>query len=148
MIKLRFITENNIGSRIIRYYSWSEFSHVDFVWPTDAYLGARLDGGVRLRPYNYTKPAKQAFFGIELGKTKEREILGIAFAQIGKPYNWKGITGFALNEDWQSGKSWFCSQLVAHCFAAAGEPLLRVSHSDRVTPSDLTMSLRLTELHD
>lgn len=146
MIKLRFITENNLPSALIRYYSFSSWSHVDFVWPTGAYLGARLKGGVQIRPANYVTPAKQAFFGIELGREKEREILGIAMAQIGKPYNWRGITGFALNEDWQGGKSWFCSQLVAHCFAAAGEPLLRVSHTDRVTPADLTMSLKLTEM--
>ena len=80
MIKLRFITENSIGSALIRWYSFSIWSHVDFLWPTDAYLGARLDGGVRLRPYNYIKPTKQSFFGIELGKDKEREILGIAFS--------------------------------------------------------------------
>lgn len=110
-----------------------------------SFLGARMDGGVAVRPANYVEPLEELWLGINLGPA-EKKVMNFARAAVGKPYNMRGILGFAIGEDWNKGRSFFCSQLVAYAFEQAGFPLLRVEHADRVTPAMLTMSLKLTEI--
>ena len=54
---LRFVTEKGFTSAAIRWFTWSDWSHVDFVLKDGRFLGARLDGGVQIRPHNYIKPS-------------------------------------------------------------------------------------------
>lgn len=144
MITLQFSTQQKPGSWLIRKFTWSDFSHVDFVLPDGQLLGARGDGGVQIRrPEPFHRAAR---FTVDA----PCYVLDHAKSQIGKPYDWGAIMGFVVKHDWQDKNAWFCSELVAWSFQAAGVPLLRSRELYRITPRDLLLSpyLRRTGFTD
>lgn len=140
MIKLRFITAAGPISWIIRKFTWDNYSHVDFVLP-EGYLGAR-DLGVKIRPLNYIKPTKQLFAVVKCNDEISEKVIAFATSQIGKPYDFISLLGFMLRMDLGSrdDKRFFCSELVAQSFEAAGYPLVDRMKVDRITPRDLLIS--------
>lgn len=143
-VRLRFITNpKSIVSAAIRWATFSEFSHVEFALP-EGYLGAHADGGVLLRHFDYDPSPKFAFARIECGETTTRNVIQIARAQIGKPYDMTAIVGLFFNRDWRQPDSWFCSELVEYCFDAADCALLDDhKHYNRITPRDIVLSRSL-----
>lgn len=139
MVKLRFIAENDPGSWLIRYWTFYDYSHVEFVLP-EGYLGARVNGGVQIRPFDYVKPAKEVFAQVDLPAAKEWAVLSYAKAQVGKPYDLGAIIGLVLKQDWENKNAWFCSELVATAFDIAGCPIINSAQVDRITPRDIAIS--------
>jgi uncharacterized protein YycO len=139
MIKIRFVDGPGIVSDFIKFWTWSEWSHVD-VWTPNGWLGARSNGGVQIRPWDYTKVDKEEIRAITLDDATETNIMNWFHAQIGKPYDFLAIAGMPFRQDWRSDKRWFCSELVAAGFQQAGVELLDVDHLNRVTPRDLYLS--------
>lgn len=140
MITLQFTTKPLPFAWLIRTATWSRISHVDFVLPDGRLLGARGSGGVAIRePGEYSHCER---FHVEA----PADVLKLAASQIGKPYDWAGILGFATRQNWQSEDKWFCSELVAWAFQEAGFPLLRAERASRITPRDLLLSNRLFRL--
>ena len=136
---LLFSTTRGPVSGLIRFFTWSDFSHVDAVLPDGTLLGARA-GGVKIRPADYLGSAKTARFHVDL--TPEQEAAAWAFLrnQIGKRYDFTAIIGFLFRRDWQRDGAWFCSELIAAaCALAAKFPLVRETKG-RVTPRDLLIS--------
>lgn len=139
MIRLRFSTQPGIASRLIRWGTWSPFSHVDFVMPDGRVLGATASAGVAIRD---AEPAQhEAIFNVP--GVPGDVVFSIAAGQLGRPYDWAGVLGFALRRRWHDHHAWFCSELVAWAFWEAGVPLLRTDAAWRVTPRDLLLSPRL-----
>lgn len=134
MITLQFSTTNHFSSRAIRFLTWSDASHVDFVLPDGTLLGALGDGGVKYHDSkDYTIINR---FTVDAPDS----VIEFAKTQIGKPYDWPGIFGLVFrNRDWESDDKWFCSELVAWSFKQAGYPLLNET-SYRITPRDLLIS--------
>jgi hypothetical protein len=95
-------------------------SHVDSVMDDGRLLGARLDGGVQIRPPNYEKFSRVEHVVIPVPYYKERPYWDFLKAQIGKPYDKLAIVAFAVNRDWRSPDAWFRDELVA-----AGSNMLR-----------------------
>lgn len=133
MIRLRFSTQHALGSAAIRWFTWSEWSHVDAVLPDGRWFGARADGGVQARdPYPV---ARSRVLDVDLPP----EALDRALSQLGKPYDRTAIAGFVLRRDWQEPDSWFCSELFAWSF----RPWLPLfEHHNRVAPDDLLLALQ------
>lgn len=140
MIELQFATESTLTSDFIRFWTWSRWSHVDLVTPGGKFLGARLNGGVQLRNPGYTKFSNKLQLYVSCSKEVADRIWYYAHKQIGKPYDLTAIMGFAVRRDWANEEAWFCSEFVAFCFQAAGIPLLRALHLNRITPRDLSLS--------
>jgi len=67
-----------------------------------------------------------------------------AKAQIGKPYDWKGILAFAFDETWRNGNSWFCSMFAYAATEHIGKPIIRIQDAGKVLPDDFYKSLILT----
>lgn len=145
MLTLQFSTTNGPFSRVIRLFTWSDFSHVDLVVNSQDLLGAKLSGGVRIRKAAAQKFSKVAQFGVHVSPAEEAQVIAFLFGQIGKPYDWGAIFGLIFRRDWQKAESWFCSELIAAAFQQAGVPLLRET-LNRITPRDLVMSPRLLPL--
>lgn len=140
MITLQFATSKGFGSAAIRAFTWSQFSHVDFVLPDGTLLGARSDGGVLIRQPNYESFTAVNRFYVDAPDS----VLSFAHQQIGKPYDWRGILNFGLHRNWRETDCWFCSELVEWCFEQAKSPLLSTATDvRRYTPRDLTLSPRL-----
>lgn len=128
---LRFVTEPGITSLAIRWFTWSDWSHVDFVLRDGRFLGSRLDGGVLIRKHDYLTPSMFRYACVEV--PEPRKVYGWATTQIGKPYDWKAIAGFLPRANWHDPGKWFCSELVAGGFEQAGCPIVD-RKAFRVTP--------------
>lgn len=134
MITLQFSTTSAPASRLICWGTWGRHSHVDLVLPDGRLLGA-VPGGVQVRPYD------PSVLRIERYQVDAPDaVLDAAISQMGKPYDWPGVFGYALRRDWQEDDSWFCSELVSWAFQMAGAPLLRAPDAWRITPRDLLLS--------
>jgi hypothetical protein len=112
-ITLQFVTCSDPGSWAIRTFQRGWCSHVDSVMDDGRLLGARLDGGVAIRPPNYEKFSRVERVVIAVPYYKERAYWDFLKAQLGKPYDMKAIVAFAVNRDWRSKDAWFCDELVA-----------------------------------
>lgn len=135
-VKIRFVDRSGLLSKAIKLWTWSDISHVEFVFP-DGYLGADFPDGVKVRPFNYCNPTKEWFGVIECTDTQAKQVEAFARAQIGKPYSVLGILGFIVKHDFNKQGSWFCSELVYAAFQAAGIKLLNISDIDRISPVDV-----------
>ena len=140
---LRFITETGFSSWAIRWFTWSDWSHVDFVLRDGRFLGARLDGGVLIRPHDYIKPSKFRYAYVEV--PDPRKVYGWATTQVGKPYDWTAIAGFLPRINWHDPHRWFCSELVAAGFEQAGSPIVDRA-SFRVTPQTAYESVEVVKV--
>jgi uncharacterized protein YycO len=137
LITLQFVTESGWQSALIRWFTWSDYSHVDFLLADGSLLGARLDGGVKIRPSNYANFKAKGIYQIEAPGT----VLDYAKKQLGKPYDARGILNFGLHRrNWRDESAWFCSELVAAAFEQGGLPIVNTPDAGRVTPRDLTLS--------
>jgi uncharacterized protein YycO len=139
-VVLQFSTQDDPESWAIRRYSHSEFSHVDLVLPNGQLLGARLEGGVRIREAGYAAWSKTLVVTLETERAGA--VYDAAFTQLGKPYDRWAIAAFALGRDWRDDGAWYCSELIAWALEQAGffpRPLwLPVA---KITPGDLLLVL-------
>lgn len=135
-VTLKFSSTGFISAKLIEWYTWSEYSHVDLVLPDGNLLGSRFIGGVKIR-----KPRKfKRELSVVIHNIDEQNIIELLQSQIGKPYDHFGIIGIPLrSRRWQDEDSWFCSELIAWAFDKNGTPLVN-SNSYRVTPRDLLES--------
>ena len=140
---LRFITEKDFSSWTIRWFTWSDWSHVDFVLRDGRFLGARLDGGVLIRPHDYIVPSAFRYAYVEV--PDPRKVYGWATTQVDKPYDWKAIAGFLPRVEWHDPHAWFCSELVAAGFERAGHPIVDQA-SFRVTPQTAFESVEVVKV--
>ncbi len=138
-IQIRFVAEDDEGSKIIRWGTHSDFSHAGAMLPDGRELGARespVPKGVQMRAPDY------AIFSLVktviVPTTEEQSETYYAFlnAQLGKPYDWKSIVGFVIDRNWRDTDAWFCSELVAAALENA-KILNIVSQANRITPNDL-----------
>lgn len=140
MITVQFSTTKGIGSRVIRWVTWSPFSHVDLVLDDGRLLGATTHHGVAIR--NAEPTSACARFQV----SAPVDVIAAAHSQIGRPYDWPGIFGYGFRRNWQEEDSWFCSELIAWAFQEVGFPLLRAERAYRITPRDLLISPLLNRL--
>lgn len=145
---IQFSTTRSIGSKVIRWFTWSPYSHVDLVLPDGRLLGA-TPGGVSIRLPQYDRIARRARFDIP-GMDWEK-LAHVLKAQIGKPYDWGALVGLAFRSGrWHDPDRWFCSELIYWGCERAGTPLLRQHKQKmhRITPRDLLLSPALERLED
>ncbi len=150
----QFVAGPGWGSKIIEYLTNGEYSHVDLVvpaeairnrqipWPAkDGLLGARLDGGVALRPPNYSRFTRVKRLYVSVPDIESAYYF--AFREIGKPYSRQAILDmffhrrrpFEMNED-----SWYCSEYNYSIVRAGGVELLETNFPDIVTPVEEMLS--------
>ena len=128
-------------SRLIRWRTWSEYSHAAWVFPDGSVIEA-WKGGVTHAPSilaGHVPDTEVHLFTLDLTADQRWAIQDFLIAQIGKPYDYTAILGLGLRRDWQEEDAWFCSELVAWAFQHAGEPLFRAECLRRVTPQHLWM---------
>ena len=91
----------------IQIYTMSWITHDDFVLPDGRLLGA-TPFGVRIRKWTPAIHTVRYTF-----KADAEKVLGFALTQLGRPYDYVGLTGSAMKISLmhQPG-AWFCSALV------------------------------------
>lgn len=135
-ITLQFVTTSGWESHLIRFATWSEFSHVDFVLNDGRLLGAHYNGGVAIREPNYERFTRVARYEVR-GFTNEQchAMRTFLYAQIGKPYDWQAILGFGIRRDWHNPDAWMCSEYAEATLEIGGRPAQNKPRN-RVTPQN------------
>jgi uncharacterized protein YycO len=138
---LRFMTTSSPVSSLIRFFTWSNYSHVEFVLKDGRLLGSHLDGGVQARDPNYSTNITDVAYGyVDCPIEVTEKVLRFAYKQIGKPYDLPALFGLVGRRDWKRDNSWFCSELIAEAFDKAGYPLIMREPTNRITPANIYMS--------
>ena len=135
-IRLRFLDEPGIFPKLIKFWQWSQISHVEFVFK-DGYLGADFPGGVQLKPFAYARPKKVWYGNVDCSDEVSKQVEAFARGRLGTPYSLLGIIGFVIKHDFNKQGSFFCSEFILAAFESAGYPLLDLQELDRCTPQDL-----------
>lgn len=141
-IKIRFITDENIISKMIEIDTFSEWSHVEFILADGTYLGARASGGVEIRPANYCKPILERRYSIPCTDEAYEKIISFATSKIGTSYNFLDIIGLFLHADLTSAGKEICSMFVIQAMIAGGIQMLNVlpKYTNLITPEMLHLS--------
>lgn len=142
MVTLRFSTTSGVFSRLIRWVTWSDYSHVDFVLEDGTLLGSDSNGGVKIREHDPSKKSKD--FVVDAPYS----VVERAMTQLGKKYDWKGIVGMGLRKRIESKNKWFCSELIAWAFEQEGYPIVSTEKHWRIAPRDLLLSPLLVEVKE
>jgi uncharacterized protein YycO len=146
-IKIQFVSEPDFSSPLIEFFTWSRFSHVDLVLPDGKLLGARINGGVKIREPGYEEFDSLQQWQVECDEYQAERITVAAKSQIGTPYDWLSIVNFVVHRNWRKTNSWFCSELVAWAFEQGGLPLLNPRvEVNRITPEDILLSPLLKQV--
>ena len=118
-IKLQFVRENDLASRVIAWFSAGHFSHVDTVLDDGQLLGARDDSvggkppGVQIRPPGYAHFVVRVVMAVPVTAEQKAAYLAFLCDQVGKPYDTEAIWAFLFNRNWREADSWICSELAA-----------------------------------
>lgn len=137
-ITLLFSTTANPFSALIRAATWSRWSHVALVDEDTVIEAAALQGVRRVSVISAVDRAKD-IARVDLPCRDPEAVIQAARSQIGKPYDYTAIVGLSLRRNWQEPDAWFCSELIAWAFDAAGQPLFRPEAIRRITPEHLWM---------
>lgn len=133
-IVVRFSANHLPLSWAIRARTWSKYSHVDFVVEDGKYLGAIPFGGVCYHEHRYPT---EDYFVLEVSEKQRLDIMDFAHSQVGKPYDFMGIFGFAINRKWQDDDKWFCSEYIS----GAIQPVIKLFNEEafRISPRDVSI---------
>lgn len=134
-VRVIFTRRRHPGSLLLRVALWSSWSHCAIV-DGDQVIEAAATGGVRVRPLADLVAESSRTQLLEIPTRDPASVIAAARSQVGKPYDWLGVVGIGFRRRWQDADRWFCSELIAWAFQAAGSPIFRV-HAWRITPRDL-----------
>ena len=130
-------------SRIIRWRTWSDYSHAVWVCRDGTVIEAWV-GGVRRVPgllsQHREKTVVELYAIAGLNEEQRDRIETFLVAQLGKPYDYAAILGFALRKDTQNPAKWFCSELIFAACLFAGIYLLARIPPWKVSPDLLALS--------
>jgi len=141
-----------LGSILIRIFTLSKYSHVDYVSnlkdrnDNNSILGAIPDGGLKYRSQhhnNFHALYKCNIYSEDIN-VKNR-FLEYIESQIGSKYDYNAFIGFILpKRDWNKPSKWFCSEIIAAGFKQIGVDF--DEQSSRVSPDDLYHTLQASNL--
>lgn len=137
-VRLLFSTSRHPLSAVIRAATWSRWSHVSII-SGDTVIEAAAVVGVRVISLAAAIQHAKACEIVEVDCPDPLAVISLALGQVGKPYDYAAIFGIGVHRNWQDDDAWFCSELVAWAFEAAGYPLFRAECMRRVTPQHIWM---------
>jgi len=141
VIRYQFVTGTGFTSKAVAWFGGGVFSHVDAVLSDGSLLGARLDGGVSVRPPYYDHWSRRVVFSLPTTAQQDEQWRNFLVDQLGKPYDKTAIWGFATGRDWREDDSWFCSELAAAALEMAGGCPVLYTPANKITPSGLATVL-------
>lgn len=147
-MKLLLSATPQIGSYLIRAWTFGRFSHVDIFIDDETLLGAHLVGGIKKQLFrDRLKIASRiGVYEADLTRQQQRDVLRLARATEGLAYDYLAIFGFMLRKNWDSQRRWFCSEWVAWLFREAGYHLVAPDAKvKRISPRDIALSVALSQ---
>jgi hypothetical protein len=131
-VTVRFSAQRAIISQWIRWWTFSPFSHVEFLLGSGKTLGARLIGGVKEREIgDYSSYSDVT---IEGGNVLEE-----AKKMIGTKYDLLSLLSFPFRIEAQESKKVTCIEFVSELLHRHG--IINVPNTHRLTPYQLYLIL-------
>lgn len=127
----------NPFSWIIKFFSWSKWSHVALVDGDYVIEATAMHGVRRVKIEEALHGTKHEF--ATLPCKDPQAIIDAAMTQLGKPYDFLAILGIGLKRDWQEDDKWVCSELIGWAADKGGNPLFRKDRVNRITQEHLWM---------
>ncbi len=125
-------SKHNIGSWLIKLFTFSKWNHVAVLFEdtgdllTSTVVDVTLPSKVRKTSYaefSIIYP-KHVLLDIDIPDEKAAKLF--AESQMGKSYDWTGILGIMFqNRKWEDNDKWFCSELVEAICIAGGRRRFR-----------------------
>lgn len=142
-IKLKFSASDGVVSRVVRWFTWSKWSHVEAIISDGTIISADSTKNSVVNIEN--KPVKYSrVVYISVTKDQRNKFEAFLRQQLGYKYDFYGIISFIIRRDIEARKRWFCSELIVAALAAAGiiKPLYIPG---RWTPDDVWKALAICE---
>lgn len=127
-----------IISALIRWQTWSRYSHVAAVLPDGSVIEAWPGKGVHRRPF-WSDITGIEFFKIVDPRYSPERAQEFLHEQIGQGYDYLGVLRF-LSRRRKSNDKWFCSELIFRAASAGGALLLRRIAPPQVSPGIFSLS--------
>lgn len=139
-MRLIFARRRTLGSVLIRWFTWSAWSHVAVTFDGHTIIDATLKhGGVKLHGWREFMDEYPDRMLVNVALPDEEAAHAWLLAQLGKRYDWTALVGLVMrSRRWADPSAWFCSELVAAAIAAGGLPLFSEEVA-RITPRDLAL---------
>ena len=136
-MKLLFTRERTFTSWLIRFVTWSTYSHVDLIIEGQVY-GAKSFKGVHFASLQDRLKESSSAEIMEIDfNFDEEKINQFVYDNLGKPYDWFGAISLGLKREWQDDKKWFCSELIAVLLKEGGLKIFDDKFYGRITPQHL-----------
>lgn len=135
MIKVLFCSNYNIGSLLIRLFTFSKWSHVGIVLDDNTVIDATGGKGVSVHSMHEFISKYRSIEEVSISIPDPIAAKAFLVDQIGKPYDFTALFGLVLQRDWQEPDSWFCSELLEASLVAGGRKRFKDSVS-RIVPKE------------
>ena len=123
----------SLGSWIIRFFTFSKFSHTAIKVSEDLIIDSTLPTGVRSITANEFAKHYPNYLELDIAVPNEDAARDFLLYQVGKPYDWTALLGMVLQRKWEEEDSWFCSELLEAAAKAGGRSRFR-DDVYRITP--------------
>ena len=131
-------------SRVVRFVTWSEYSHVSWVDPDGWEIEAWHKGGVsKVEPFSqHTLGTVVDLYDLVADPPAIAEMRQFLEWQVGKPYDYVGVLHFLTRHpEYARGLGhWFCSEVLVSASRYALAPLLNRVPAYKVSPAMVTYS--------
>lgn len=147
LFRINFYEGISPVSRMIRFRTWSNISHVSVTTPNGLiYEAIPFKGVVEHMDLAEHHTPGTRIHSYEFRIPEEGVLPGLIWLlnQKGKAYDWRGLFGFLCAKNIGSASRFFCSELVMGFSVEAGRPLLLRVMPYQTTPRDVLMSPWLT----
>ncbi len=120
LLRMRFINSTGLVAEGIDFVTNSLFSHCEII--TDkGYLGAHLDGGIQLLPFDYCKPSREMRYAKPCTDDQLAMMEAYGEKMIGTKYDLPDIAGLALHARLlHSPKEYICSRFLVDYAESGG----------------------------
>lgn len=140
-LKLRIIFTNSFLplSPLIRFVTWSKFSHMAIVINDEWVMHSDFNG-VHIEPLNNLKKRSKNWMIVEYECNNSQNIIDACLTLLGSEYDYGALVGIAFRRiELQDESKYVCSEFPeAGCFKA-GQAFFNTEYSSRITPQHWLM---------
>lgn len=138
-LRIMFTNSTKPLSPVIRWVTWSSFSHMVVMIDDDTIIHSDFHG-VRIEPIKDLQDRSKNWMIVEYECENPQAVIDACKTQLGKPYDFTGLFGILLRDvDLQDDSKWWCSELPAFGFETAGIPKFATEFIHRITPQHWLM---------
>lgn len=137
-MKLIFMRRDTLACRAIRWFTFSDWSHVAAMFDDRVYESKAI-GGVRKTDILTATEGTTRVKVCRVAGIDDKAAEEWAASQIGKPYDWSALWGLLIRRDIQDDDAWDCSEFGFVIALHGGRQLVR-EPGNRVTPQKLLAS--------